>query len=156
MFIKPFKLFTVLLGHGKAVRKFIFAVVSLYKCYTIILTRFLYKFFKLQYTQAFLINHYYGELKMTAFLKRNLSWSFSIIATKNNQQLFLNLLFWTPSIHIYRLKLSQLLANSFVLGKIFIGNAKRLKWIWCFMIVDCWPEDKHFHKSPQMIIICVT
>ena len=94
MFVKSFKRFTVLLGQGKEVRKFIFAVVSLYRCYTIILIQFLYEFLKLRHTQVFVINQ---ELYITiALFKGSLFWSFSVITIKNNLQLFLNLSFSSP------------------------------------------------------------
>ena len=52
-----------------------------------------------------------------ALFKGTLSWSFSIIAIKNNLQPFLNYSFGPSSIHVDWVKLSQLLASAFVLGK---------------------------------------
>ena len=93
-----------------------------------------------------------NELYLTiALFRGSLSWSFLIIAIKNNLHPFLNLSFWSPENSHLSIKA---VGNHKVSN--FIGNTKLLKWIWCFKIIHYWPEGKHFHKSPQKIIICIT
>ena len=118
MSIKSFKLSTVLLGRGKEVRKSIFAVVSLYRCFIILLIFLLfYKFFKLKYTQVFVTNHIMRSY--TWITSHNCTiWRESILKLFNHsyQKIICNLLFWSLSIQTYWLKLSELLASVFVLG----------------------------------------
>ena len=156
VFFKSFKLFTVFLGQRPCSEIHFCCCQPLqtlyyYSCFS---TSFL-NFKSLWLIILWGAKH---ELYLTiALFKGSLSWSFSIVAVKNNLQPFPNLLFGSPMHSHLSIKAFTAVGKRICLrGRWVSLLATQNFWSECFKIVVCWPEDKYFHKSPQKIKICIT